>query len=139
MEYILMLYGRESGWSELTPKQQQEAMAGYQVYTEALHSAGILKGVNRLQGSSTAATVRVVNGKSHVLDGPYVDSKEQLGGYYLIDVPDHDAADAFHAWSVGMHVVGRPVFAPSAKQRAALARVKVPDGVRRRIRLAVGM
>jgi hypothetical protein len=92
MQYILMLYARESGWSELTQAQQQQAMGAYNAYTEALNSAGVLKGVNRLQPASTATTVRVANGKSQVLDGPYADSKEQLGGYYIIDVPDLDAA-----------------------------------------------
>lgn len=67
-------------------------MAAYSAYTEALTKAGVLKGANRLQSGSTATTVRVADGKSHVLDGPYADSKEQLGGYYLIDVPDLDAA-----------------------------------------------
>jgi hypothetical protein len=52
----------------------------------------VLTSVNRLQPTSTATTVRVANGKSQVLDGPYADSKERLGGYYLIDVPDLDAA-----------------------------------------------
>jgi hypothetical protein len=52
----------------------------------------VIKGSNRLQPSSVATTVRNTNGKPQVLDGPYVDSKEQLGGYFLIDVPDLDAA-----------------------------------------------
>ena len=92
MEYMLMLYARESGWSELSSSQQEQAMAAYKVYTEALKNAGVLKAVKRLQSSSTATTLRVINGRSQVLDGPYADSKEQLGGYYVIDVPDLDAA-----------------------------------------------
>ena len=66
-------------------------------YGEALRAAGAWQGSNRLQPISTATTVRNVNGKTQVLDGPYVDSKEQLGGYYLIDVPDLDAALAWAA------------------------------------------
>jgi len=97
MQYILMLYARESGWSELTQAQQEQAMGAYDAYTEALKNAGVLKGVNRLQSTSTATTVRVANGKSQVLDGPYADSKEQLGGYYIIDVPDLDAAISWAA------------------------------------------
>jgi hypothetical protein len=54
-------------------------------------------GSNRLQGTATATTVRVADGKSQVLDGPYADSKEQLAGYYLIDVTDLDAALAWAA------------------------------------------
>lgn len=92
MQYILMLHASEAGWAELTQAQQEQAMGAYAAYTEALKATGVLIGVNRLHQSSTATTVRVANGKSQVLDGPYADSKEQLGGYYIIDVPDLDAA-----------------------------------------------
>ncbi len=92
MQYILMLYAQEDGWSKLTKTEQDQAMAAYGAYTEALKKAGALLGSNRLQPTSNATTVRVTNGKSQVLDGPYADSKEQLGGYYAIDVPDLDAA-----------------------------------------------
>jgi hypothetical protein len=88
MQYILMLYVNEAGWPKLSKAEQEQGMAAYVAYSEALTRAGVLKGVNRLQPSSTATTVRVANGKSQVLDGPYPDSKEQLGGYYVIDVPD---------------------------------------------------
>jgi len=97
MQYLLMLYADENGWSNLTPDQQQQGMAAYMAYTEALKKAGVLQGSNRLQPVATATTVRVANGKSQVLDGPYVESKEQLGGYYLIDVADMDAALAWAA------------------------------------------
>jgi len=92
MQYLLMLYSQEGGWSKLSKVEQEQAMAAYGAYTEALTKAGALKGSNRLQPTSVATTVRVANGKPQVLDGPYADSKEQLGGYYLIDVPDLDAA-----------------------------------------------
>jgi hypothetical protein len=92
MQYLLMIYGNESGWSQLTEAQQQQGMAAYFAYTEALKKAGILKGSNRLQPISSATTVRVQDGKQQVLDGPFADSKEQLGGYYLIEAPNLDAA-----------------------------------------------
>jgi hypothetical protein len=92
MQYLLLLNAEEAGFMRMTPEQQQQGMAAYMAYTEALTKAGALKGSNRLQPVSTATTVRVVDGKTQVLDGPYADSKEQLGGYYLIDVPDLDAA-----------------------------------------------
>jgi hypothetical protein len=88
----LMLYVDEAAWPKLTPAEQEQGLAAYKAYTEALTKAGILAGVSRLQPSSTATTVRVAAGKSQVLDGPYADSKEQVGGYYMIDVPDLDAA-----------------------------------------------
>ena len=92
MEYLLMIYSSEDGWSKMTPEQQEQGIGAYNAFTEALKTSGALKGSNRLAPASTATTVRVANGKSHVLNGPYTDSKEQLGGYYLIDVPDLDAA-----------------------------------------------
>jgi hypothetical protein len=97
MQYLLMLYANEGGWDRLTATEQQQGMAAYAAYTEALKNAGALSGSNRLQSASTATTVRIADGKSHVLDGPYADSKEQLGGYYLIDVADLDAALAWAA------------------------------------------
>lgn len=92
MQYLLTLYADESGWGAMTPEQQQQGVAAYGAYTEALKKAGVLAGSNRLRPSATATTLRTTNGKTQVLDGPYAESKEQLGGYYLIDVPDLDAA-----------------------------------------------
>jgi hypothetical protein len=92
MQYLLTLYADEAGWTNMSNSEQEQGVAAYMAYGEALKAAGALKGSNRLQPISTATTVRSINGKSQVLDGPYVDSKEQLGGYYLIDVPDLDAA-----------------------------------------------
>ena len=114
MQYLLMLYAQEAGWSQLTQAEQEQGMAAYQAYTESLKKAGVLAGANRLRPVSTATTVRLANGKSQVLNGPYVDSKEQLGGYYLIDVPDLDAALSWAARCPGAShgvVEVRPVWA----------------------------
>jgi hypothetical protein len=92
MQYLLTLYVDESGWNGLTPEQQQQGGAAYTAYTEALRSAGVLINSNRLRPSATATTLRALNGKTQVLDGPFVESKEQLGGYYLIEAPDLDVA-----------------------------------------------
>jgi hypothetical protein len=92
MQYLLMAYVDESGWPKLSESEQKQGIAAYAAYGEALRTSGVMKGSNRLQPSSVATTVRSANGKPQVLDGPYVDSKEQLGGYFLIDVPDLDAA-----------------------------------------------
>jgi len=95
MQYLLLLYANEHGWDSLTPAQQQQGAAPYKADTETRQKSGALKGSNRLQPTSTATTVRNENGKAQVLDGPYADSKEQLGGYYLIEAPDLDAAIAW--------------------------------------------
>lgn len=92
MQYLLMLYVNEGGWTTMTKAEQEQGAAAYTAYTQALKKAGVLVGANRLQPTRVATTVRLTNGKSQVLDGPYVESKEQVGGYYLIDVPDLDAA-----------------------------------------------
>jgi hypothetical protein len=92
MQYLLLLHSNEAGWDHMTPEQQQQGFAAYMAYTEALKKAGAHVGSNRLRPTNTATTLRVVDGKTQVLDGPYPDSKEQLGGYYLIEAPDMDAA-----------------------------------------------
>ncbi len=97
MQYMLMAYVQENGWTQLTKQQQDEGMAAYMAFMDAMTKAGIFTGTNRLQPASAATTVRVVDGKPQVLDGPYADTKEQLGGYFLIDVPDLDAALAWAA------------------------------------------
>ena len=97
MQYLLSIYSDESAWSKMTEEQQKQGYAAYMAYAEALKQAGALKGSNRLQPTSTATTVRSTNGKSQVLDGPYADTKEQLGGYFLIEAPDLDAAISWAA------------------------------------------
>lgn len=92
MKYLLMTYVNENGWAKMTKAEQEQGAAAYMAYGEALKKAGAIVGSNRLQPTSTATTVRITNGKSQVLDGPYVDTKEQLGGYFLIDAPDLDSA-----------------------------------------------
>lgn len=92
MQYLLALYVDESGWDRMTPEQQKQGTAAYAAYTEALRSAGVLINSNRLRPSATATTIRTSNAKTQVLDGPFAESKEQLAGYYLIEVSDLDAA-----------------------------------------------
>ena len=89
MKYMLLIYQNEAA---MTAADRRPYMAAYGAYTEALKKAGVVVGGDRLEGSSAATTVRVANGKTQVLNGPYAETKEQLGGYYLIDVPDLDAA-----------------------------------------------
>jgi hypothetical protein len=92
MQYLLMIYSNEAGWPSLTPARQEQGMAAYHAYTEALKKAGAFLETHRLRPTSAATTVRITDGKSQVLDGPYADTKEQLGGYFLIEAPDLDAA-----------------------------------------------
>ena len=99
MQYILMDYVNEAGWPQLTRAEQQHWLGAYRAYMEAMTKAGVLRSSNGLQRTSAATTVRVANGKTQVLDGPYADSKEQLGGFHIIEVADLDAAIAWAARS----------------------------------------
>ena len=92
MKYMLLIYSNEAAAQAASKAQTDQMIAAYGAYTEAVTKAGILAGSNRLQRSTAASTVRVANGKTQVLDGPYAETKEQLAGYYMIEVPDLDAA-----------------------------------------------
>ena len=97
MQYALMLYSNETGWTAMTPEQQKQGMAAYHAFNAALQSAGAFVSTHRLQSSAIATTVRIANDKTHVLNGPFAESKEQVGGIYIIDAPDLDAALAWAA------------------------------------------
>jgi hypothetical protein len=97
MKYILMDYVGEAGWPELTRDEQIHWLSAYKAYMEAMVKAGVLKDTKGLQPTSAATTVRVRSDKTQVLDGPYADSKEQLGGFHIIEVADLDAAIAWAA------------------------------------------
>ena len=97
MQYILLAYSDPTYFAQQSPHDQKTTLAAYESFMEALQKSGAYVGSNRLQPTTTATTVRVANGKTQVLNGPYVETKEQLGGYFLIDVPDLDAALAWAA------------------------------------------
>ena len=99
MKYLLMDYVGEAGWPKLSRAEQQRWLGAYKAYVEAMAKAGVLRSSTGLEPTSAATTVRVVNDKAQVLDGPYADSKEQLGGFHIIDVADLDAAISWAARS----------------------------------------
>jgi hypothetical protein len=92
MKYLLLIYGNEAGMQQASKADVDQILAAYGAYTEAMVKAGVIAGGERLRPTASATTVRVANGKSNVLNGPYAETKEQLGGFYMIDVPDLDAA-----------------------------------------------
>jgi hypothetical protein len=92
MKYMLMIHASEAAFNAIPPDEIGKAMQAYGAYTEALDKTGVLRSSGRLRPVSDATSVRVRNGKTEVLNGPYAETREQLGGYYLIDVPDLDAA-----------------------------------------------
>jgi hypothetical protein len=99
MKYLLTIYADESHWTEASPEDVQRMMAAYGALGEAMQKAGVLLGGEGLQPSSTATTVAVRDGETITTDGPFAETREQLGGYYLIDCKDLDEAIG---WAAGI-------------------------------------
>lgn len=122
MQYLLMIYSEENRWNQMTDGERQQGVAAYKAYTEALQKAQALVGANRLQHTNTATTVRLVDARPQVLDGPYSETKEQLAGYYLIDVPNLDAAISWASRCPGAAhgtIEVRPVWTAPKEARSA--------------------
>ena len=92
MKYLLSIYASEAEEDAMSPADTGKLMQAYGAYSEALVKAGAMVGGERLRPSTEATSVRVRSGKTEVLNGPYAETREQLGGYYVIDVADLDAA-----------------------------------------------
>jgi hypothetical protein len=92
MQYLLLINDEESVWESLAESDRNAMYAEYGRYTEELRSRGLLVDANQLQPTSTATTVSVRDGETIVTDGPFAETKEVLGGYYLIDVETLDEA-----------------------------------------------
>ena len=117
MEYMLLIHADPAGLQALREAERSTALAAYGAYTEALTKAGILRAGERLRSADAATTVRVRDGKTDVLNGPFIETREQLGGFYMIDVPDLDAALSWAARCPGAShgaVEVRPVWAMGA-------------------------
>ncbi|HKE53236.1 MAG TPA: YciI family protein [Actinomycetota bacterium] len=94
MQYLLLIYGDENAWEGMSPEDQAEGMKGWVDYTQWLKDTGAHVAGDALQPTTTATTVRVRGGETLTTDGPFAETKEQLGGYYLIDVDNLDDAIA---------------------------------------------
>jgi hypothetical protein len=95
MRYLLLIYGNEQTAAAQSPEAQAAEMDAWWKYTADLQQSGQHLGGEALQSIATATTVRMASGRPLVADGPFAETKEQLGGYYLIDVPNLDAAIAW--------------------------------------------
>jgi hypothetical protein len=89
-QYMLLIYGPAD--RSPSPEEMAAEMPRWNAYTEDLQNAGVMKAGDALHPSESATTVRVRDGETLITDGPFAETKETLGGYYLIDVPDLDAA-----------------------------------------------
>ena len=94
MQYLLLIYGDEKAWEGMTSEAQAAGMKGWVDYTKWLKDTGAHLGGEALQPTTTATTVKVRDGETLTTDGPFAETKEQLGGYYLIDVENLDDAIA---------------------------------------------
>jgi hypothetical protein len=92
MQYLLLIYGQESDWFNRPEPEIGATVAEFAKFTEEITKQGKNLGSNRLKPVSTATTVRIRDGKRLVTDGPFAETKEQLGGYYLIEAKDLDEA-----------------------------------------------
>lgn len=95
MRYTLFLYSDEAIFASATAEQMNEQKALYGAYIQALKEAGVFVDTDWLQPSLTATTVSLAGGERRIQDGPYADTKEQLGGYFVIQVANLDAALAW--------------------------------------------
>jgi hypothetical protein len=92
MQYLLMIYSNEVEYAKIDPATYKNIVGEYESFTKDIVQSGNFKAGDRLQPTSTATTVRVKDGKVLTTDGPFAETREQLGGYYLIDAKDLDAA-----------------------------------------------
>lgn len=92
MRYLCLIYTSEAEDAKRTPEEQETNMNAYYAFTNAINEAGVNVGGEALQPTNTATTVRVRNGKITTIDGPFAETKEQLGGYYMLDCENLDQA-----------------------------------------------
>jgi hypothetical protein len=92
MQYLCLIYENEKLAADMTEEKRNEVFAGYMAFTQKVKDLGVYLGGEALQPISTATSVRVRSGKVLTTDGPFAETKEQLGGYYLLDCKDLDQA-----------------------------------------------
>ncbi len=97
MKYALLIYAAEKDWAGKSPEEQKRIYDEYWAYTTELKKSGKMRSCEPLDPTSTATTVRVRDGKTVPTDGPFAETKEQLGGIYVVDVKDLNEAIAWAA------------------------------------------
>ena len=116
MDYMLMFYETQDDFDRRSSRDHsQPYWAGWMSYVQSMHASGLVKSGAGLQPPATATTLRVSDGKRRVQDGPFADTKEQLGGFFVIDVPDLDSALSWAARAPCAAMGGvevRPVLPP---------------------------
>ena len=121
MQYLLLIYNDESAAPDPASPEMAAAMKDYGAFTQAIRDSGHYKGGNPLQSVATATSVRVRDGKTLLTDGPFAETAEQLGGYYLIEAANLDEANAIAARVPGARwgtIEVRPIWAMGASASA---------------------
>jgi hypothetical protein len=117
MQYLLMIYTNEAEFAKMAPAALTTMTAEYTEFTKGIIQAGQFKAGDRLKPTSSASTVRVRNGKTAITDGPFAETREQLGGYYLVEAKNLDEATAIAARIPGAKwgsIEVRPIWPPAA-------------------------
>ena len=97
MQYLLLIYEREADWNAMSEQEKGAIFQEYMAFTQGIMNSGHHRAGDALQPVATATTVRVRNGKTVTTDGPFAETREQLGGYYLVEAKDLDEALALAA------------------------------------------
>lgn len=92
MQYALLIYGSQAAYDGMTQEEQAGVFQGHNAFFADVQQSGVFQGGRPLQPTSTATTVRVRDGKTLVTDGPFAETKEQLGGFYILECKDLDEA-----------------------------------------------
>jgi hypothetical protein len=92
MQYLLLIYQNEAETGKMGPAERKQVTADYGTFTQSIVQSGHFKAGDGLQPTTTATTVRVRDGKMLTTDGPFAETREQLGGYYLVEAKDLDTA-----------------------------------------------
>jgi hypothetical protein len=92
MQYMLLIYDVEASWGRMSEAERGKVFAEYGAFTENIKKSGHMVSGAPLQPTATATTVRVKDGKTVTTHGPFAETREQLGGYYLIEAKDLDEA-----------------------------------------------
>jgi len=114
MQYLLLIYTNEAEYGKIDPATLQKVYAEYGEFTQSIVQSGNFKAGDRLQNTDTATTVRIRDGKTMMTDGPFAETREQLGGYYLVEAKNLDEATAIAARIPGAKLGSievRPLFA----------------------------
>ena len=116
MNCLLLIYTSEAEENALNETEMKKLMGEYTEFTKSIIQSGAFKAADRLRPVSSASTVRIRNGKTAITDGPFAETREQLGGYYLVDAKNLDEATAIAARIPGARtgsIEVRPVWSMS--------------------------